>query len=68
MAVYAKKLTKAWRSCFKQYENLCGFEPMHQDEIDSGKMTSREVWDINVDWIRDIANDVERINTPLESD
>jgi hypothetical protein len=46
-----------------QYEKLCGFEFMHQDDIDKGRMTFREAWLRNVTWLENVLADVTNINT-----
>jgi len=66
VSVYARKLSPEWKEAFDTYESLCGFEMMHQEDIDSGKMTAREAWNSNIKWIADVANDCANISTPDE--
>lgn len=40
------------------YEETTGFEPMHQEELDSGAMTFQEVRRSNIDWYDDHATDI----------
>ncbi len=66
MTIYAKKLSKKWREAFEEYETACGFEPMHQDEIDEGEMTVQDAWESNVAWLGDVFATVQNIQTPWE--
>lgn len=50
MTVYAKKVTKEQRAWLKHYEQTTGFEPMAQEDIDSGERTFEQVAKLNVDW------------------
>lgn len=50
MAVTSTTATPAQRAWLQQYENTCGFEPLHQEELDSGEMTFAQVAQANVDW------------------
>ena len=50
MAIYSTTATAEQRAWLQQYENTCGFEPMHQEELDSGEMTFAQVLRANVDW------------------
>jgi hypothetical protein len=64
MPIYAKNLSPEWRKAFERYESLCGFEPMHQDEIDSGEMTARDAWNENVRWLECVCGDVQNTQIP----
>lgn len=64
MTVYAKTLSRKWTEAFKRYESLSGFEPMFQEDIDSGEMTPGEAWHSNVVWLRDMLAEVINISTP----
>ena len=64
MPIYAKKINGAQRRMLKTYASICGFEPMHQDELDSGEMTFNEVWRSNVDWLENVVADVQNICVP----
>lgn len=61
--IYAKKLNTAQRKALQQYENICGFEPMHQDDLDTGEMSFKEVWWSNQRWLEDVLAEVVNINT-----
>ncbi|MFL1480993.1 hypothetical protein [Pseudomonas grimontii] len=37
MAITSTKATDAQRAWLKQYEDQTGFEPLHQEEFDSGE-------------------------------
>ncbi|KAF0254326.1 hypothetical protein [Pseudomonas putida] len=50
MPITSTKATEAQRAWLKQYEDKTGFEPMHQDELDSGEMTFAAVAQGNIDW------------------
>jgi len=63
MPVYAKKINSAQRRAMNQYEQVSGFEFMHQDEIDSGEMTFAEAWRQNQSWFDCVASDVVNIST-----
>ena len=64
MAIYARTLSKEWQEAFAKYEVLSGFEPMFQEDIDSGVMTPGEAWHSNVVWLRDMLAEVINISTP----
>lgn len=64
MAVYAKKLSKEWRKAFEEYEKVCGYEPMYQEEIDSGEMTPYKAWSLNVKFLEDVLATVTNLSTP----
>ena len=66
MTIYAKKLSKEWRKAFTEYESICGFEPMYQEDIDADKITPRDAWNQNVRWIRDVADSCSNIKTPCD--
>ena len=63
MAVYAKRVNGAQRSCMEKYENLCGFEFLYQDDIDAGSMGFKEAWEANIQWLEDMMSDVTNIQT-----
>ncbi len=48
--VYAKNITKAQRKWLQKYMDKTTFEPMHQEELDTGEMTFKEVAQANLDW------------------
>jgi hypothetical protein len=50
MTIYAKKVTKEQREWLTNYEQVTGFEPMAQEDIDSGARTFEQVAKANVDW------------------
>ncbi|AZQ13306.1 hypothetical protein [Shewanella khirikhana] len=64
MSVYSKKLNKEWREAFEEYERLCGFEPMYQDDIDAGVMTPQEAWSFNIQFLENVLSDITHIRTP----
>lgn len=57
MPITSTKATPAQRAWLEQYENLSGFEPLHQDELDSGGMTFAKVAQANIDWFEAWAAD-----------
>lgn len=65
MPVYARRLSREWKQCFEQYENLCGFEPMYQDDIDKKETTPKEAWDRNITWLEDVVTEIKHIKIPL---
>ncbi len=42
MTIYAKKLSREWKEAFRRYEQISGFEPMFQEDVDSGEITPRK--------------------------
>ncbi|WP_095158326.1 hypothetical protein [Pseudomonas sp. Irchel 3E13] len=71
MPVYSTTATLEQRAWLQQYENTCGFEPMHQEELDSGEMTFAQVYRANVDWFEAWAADAHlaiQKNTPTDMD
>ena len=64
MPVYAKKLSPEWRKAFAEFERHTGFEMIHQDDIDAGKMSPKEAWDNNQEWLADLCNEASRIRIP----
>lgn len=69
MAVTSTKATDAQRAWLKQYEDKSGFEPLHQDELDSGEMSFAQVMQANVDWFESWSMDTMRAiqkNTPAD--
>lgn len=57
MAITSTTATPEQRAWLQHYENACGFEPMHQEELDSGEMTFAQVYRANVDWFEAWATD-----------
>ncbi len=66
MAIYAKTLSPEWRKAFEEYEDLTGFEPMHQEAIDAGETTPQEAWHENIKWLEDLVADAINIETPTD--
>ena len=62
MAIYAKGLTARQLEMMKQYEALSGFEPMYQDDFNTGEMTFKEMFEGNVRWFEDVNTEVSRIS------
>jgi hypothetical protein len=56
--IYAKKLNRRQRAWLQKYEDLTGFEPMHQEDIDSGEMTFAEVARENCQFYEDHTSDM----------
>lgn len=48
--IYSKKATPAQKKWLLDYELATTFEPMHQDELDSGVMTFEQVVRANQQW------------------
>lgn len=57
MAITSTKATPAQLAWLKQYENTSGFEPLYQDELDSGEMTFDQVARGNINWFESWAED-----------
>ena len=66
MPVYSEKLKGKWKEAFESYERICGFEPMYQEDIDSGTMTIQEAWWGNIEWLEDVLAEVTNISIPYE--
>ena len=56
------RLNGKQRKAIKEYESTCGFEFMHIDEINEKKMSFKDAWRFNVQWIRQVADDVANIH------
>lgn len=61
--IYAKRLNPRQRRLLQRYEDMTGIEPMHQDDLDNGKMTFRDVWRVNVDYLYALHCDVTNFDT-----
>lgn len=57
--------TDPQRTALARYENMSGFEPMHQDEFAAGKMSFEELWHSNQCWFSDLQNEVSNITAPV---
>jgi hypothetical protein len=66
--VFAKNLTSPQRDLLKAYIAMCGFEPMHQEDFDSGEMTFEEMWRANVCWIGSVASQISLLPTSAAFD
>lgn len=66
--IYAKNITPEQRKALKDYENICGFEPLYQDELNDGSMTFSQVWNANINWLEDVLSDVVNIRIPVEDE
>lgn len=67
--IYAKKINGKQRAWMLKYERETTFEPMHQEEIDSGDMTFIESAKSNIRWFEDWSNDVyQRITDSIPGD
>lgn len=44
-----------------EYERICGFELMHQEDIDAGEMSFEEAWSENIRWLEDVLAEVSNI-------
>ena len=61
MAVYASNLTKEQRRLLESYEAITGFEPTHQEALDSGEISFLEMWGLNEDFIFSIYATVQNL-------
>lgn len=52
MTVYSKKATPAQRRWLKDYESATTFEPMYQEDLDSGEKTFAEIARDNIQWFQ----------------
>lgn len=55
--IYAKNITPEQRAWLQKYMNATGFEPMFQDELDSGEKTFSEVARWNLGWFENWMHD-----------
>lgn len=62
MAIYAKKINSAQRRMLNEYEKISGFEPMCQEDIDSGECSFAEAWQINIGFLENVLADVINID------
>lgn len=58
MSIYAKKINGKQRAWLKSYEDDTGFEPMHQEDLDSGEMTFKEMARSNLRWFENWSQEV----------
>lgn len=58
MTIYAKKLNGKQRAWLERYEQETTFEPLHQEDLDSGAMTFDEVARANLAWFNDWSEEV----------
>ena len=71
MATTSTKANDAQRAWLKQYEDQTGFEPLHQEEFDSGEMTFAAVARANIDWFEAWSTDAHlaiQRNNPADPD
>jgi hypothetical protein len=59
--IYAKNITVSQRKALEEYEAITGFEPTHQEALDSGEMSFMEVWSANEAFIFSIYATVQNI-------
>lgn len=64
MPIYAKRITGKWKKAFNELERVSGFEPMYQDEIDSGEVTLTQAFEDNLSWLEDVLADCQNIQRP----
>lgn len=55
--IYANNITPEQRAWLQKYMNSTGFEPMLQEDLDSGKKTFSEVARWNLDWFENWMHD-----------
>lgn len=58
MAIYCKNITAEQKTWLEKYERETGFEPLYQEDIDSGEKTFLEAALINVHWYEEHTSDV----------
>ena len=56
--IYAKRINGKQRYWLKLYEDATGFEPLYQEDIDSGEKTFVEAALANCRWYEDHASEV----------
>ncbi len=62
MTVYARHLNGRQRSLAHEFEAITGFELMFQEDIDAGRMTFYEAWQMNLDWLEDVVGIVSNLS------
>lgn len=56
-----QRLTRAQRDALQEYQDRSGFEPfMGREEFDRGEITFNQLWEKNVEWLRDLAEEIDR--------
>lgn len=69
MPVYAKNIEHSQKAWLEHYEAVTGFEPMHQEELDSGKMSFEDVAKANIKWFEGWAEEtVEELREMMQED
>lgn len=63
MPVYAKRINQAQRRMLNEYEAISGFEPLCQEDLDSGEMTFLEVWNANIEFLEGVLAEVVNIDS-----
>ena len=61
MTIYCKNITPEQRGWLRRYESATGFEPLYQEDIDSGEKTFYEAAIANVRWYESHTSEVHRI-------
>lgn len=65
--IYCKNITQAQREWLENYEHTTSFEPMYQEDIDSGEKTFYEAARDNVGWFESWSGEaLRRIDIPWE--
>lgn len=55
-------LTPWQKKKIQQYENICGFEFMHKEDIKEENMSFEEAWNLNLRWLEGLHTEVNQIN------
>lgn len=58
MAIFARKLNGKQRAWCKKYERNTTFEPMYQEDLDSGEINFDNFAKANIGWFEDWASEM----------
>ena len=62
MSIYAKNLTAQQLEAMERYEQITGFEPIGQDDFNSGDLSFDDMWRMNIVFIENLYADVTNLN------
>ena len=66
--IRAKRVNGKQRAWLLLYEKETGFEPLYQEDIDSGELTFAEAASLNCQWYRDYYEEIRaRITADIPS-
>lgn len=66
MKTYSTKLTDAQNVAFNRFENVTGFDPIHVEDFEEGRITAKQLWSYNLGFIEDLHATVTHIRFPVD--